>query len=256
LLRKERIGAPEPRFAVVLNGVPANAVEPGSKAPNRKKTRDEMNVPANALVIGSVVRLAEGKGLEDLLDAFALLARSHDQLHLMLVGEGPLRDSLEAFTRQHQIADRVRFVGYRANPIPYLDGMDLFVLPVPAGSMSIALLEAMMRGLPSMITFCGPEEAVIDGYSGYCAAPGDPEQLALAIRDALADEDALSRVGEQGSQHVQQHFSIRRVADDTLAIYQSPRGDVPLRLRLSSPPSAFPGKADMKPPIQTCVPEK
>jgi glycosyltransferase involved in cell wall biosynthesis len=130
------------------------------------------------------------------------------------------------------IADRVIFAGHRDDPASFLDAMDLFVLPVPAGSMSIALLEAMARGLAPLITFCGPEEAVVAGESGYCAPPRDPDGLARSLTAALLDAAALRNMGERAACHVRRHFSVARVADDTLEVYTAERGAIPMRLRL------------------------
>ena len=123
------------------------------------------------------------------------------------------------------------FAGHQRQPIRYLDAMDAFVLAVPAGSMSIALLEAMAHGLPSVITFCGPEEAVVDGDTGLCAPPEDPDGLALALRSLTQDPDLRLRLGRNGAAYVRARFSSERVADDLLAVYNLRNtGSIPSQL--------------------------
>jgi glycosyltransferase involved in cell wall biosynthesis len=161
---------------------------------------------------------------------------------LLLVGDGPLGPSLEEQARQLGISDDVLMPGYFENALPFLHAMDVFVLAVPAGSMSIALLEAMSQGLPSVITFCGPEEAVIPEETGLCAPPSNPAGLAVSLARLVADECLRVRLGRAASAHVRRHFSIARVADDLMDVYQTrQRATVPPRLRADGLPNPRPG---------------
>lgn len=240
-LRFERLGGPPSRMAVILNGVPIDRPSLEVRAANSAAIRQELGIDADDFVVGSVVRLAEGKGLFDLLQAAGLLSTPLPW-RIMLVGDGPLRERLQAQATELGIGERLILAGHRDDPERFVDGMDLFVLPVPAGSMSIALLEAMARGTPVLITFCGPEEAVIPGVSGYCAPPNAPKELGAAISAVMFDRGRLSEMGERGAAHVSKHFSVARVADDTIAVYRCARGNLPERLRLGSPPDPLPGE--------------
>ncbi|GAB4334469.1 MAG: glycosyltransferase family 4 protein [Dehalococcoidia bacterium] len=233
-IRRDRAGANELRFAAVLNGVPIRSVAPREREAHAARVRQELGIPAGRVVIGSLVRLAAGKGLATLLEAFA---RLDGDPALLLVGDGPLREALRRQAADLGVARRVYFAGHRDDPIPYLDAMDVFALAVPAGSQSIALLEAMARGLPPVITFCGPEEAVIDGETGLCARPDDVASLTAALSRLVDDAALRSRLGQAAASHVAAHFSTARVADDLLELYQAARcGRIPPRLLASSSP--------------------
>jgi glycosyltransferase involved in cell wall biosynthesis len=229
-LRLAALGPTRARLASVPNGVPVPAPAPGEVERNRREVRARLDIPAGAFVAGSLVRLAPGKGLPDLLRAFALLEADGPAV-LLLVGEGPMRDELSALARDLGVADRVRFAGHQPAAAPFLDAMDAFVLAVPAGSMSIALLEAMARGLPPVITFCGPEEAVVGGRTGLCAPPGDPVGLAGALDRLARGPELRRRLGEQAAAYVRERFSAARVADDLLAVYRVRARGLPERLR-------------------------
>ncbi|MCC7367594.1 MAG: glycosyltransferase family 4 protein [Chloroflexi bacterium] len=240
-LRYTKLGAVEDRFASILNGIPIVEPKPGEQAANRATTRQQLGIPTDAPVVGCVVRLVEGKGLETLLDAFALV-RAEQQATLLLVGEGPLRAGLERRAADLGIADSVVFAGFHPDPFPFMDAMDIFALAVPAGSMSIALLEAMARGLTPVITFCGPEEAVINDQTGLCAPPNDPPALARALGRLVADGALREHLGRTAALHVRTHFSIARAASDHLELYAAVRhGPVPSRLRADGPPNPRPG---------------
>lgn len=242
-LRNARTSARAATFASVLNGVPIIDVPDAERAANRARVRAEFSIAPDALVVGCVVRLVHVKGLDHLMNAFAEVQAAR-ACELMLVGDGPMRAELESMAAQLGVGDRVHFAGRLANPAAHFDAMDMFVLAVPAGSMSIALLEAMGRGLPPIITFCGPEEAVIDDESGLCAPPSDPHGLAVVMKRMIEDDSLRARLGVAAAAHVRRHFSIVRVADNMLAIYDSARGGtVPASLRTDGPLNPRPGDA-------------
>ena len=225
-LRQARLGAPAGGLTSILNGVPILESTAAERNQNRAVVRRRLGLEADAVVIGSLVRLASGKGLDDLLRAFALVRRDHPA-QLVLVGDGPLRGEVETLAAELNVHASLHLAGNQAKPLPYLDAMDLFVLAVPAGSMSIALLEAMARGLPPVITFCGPEEAVVDGRTGLCAPPHDPEGLASVLSQLVSDGRRRRELGDAAAEHVRRAFSVARVADDLIAVYRGDGGAKP-----------------------------
>jgi glycosyltransferase involved in cell wall biosynthesis len=235
-LRQARIPVRGASFAVVLNGVPLK------QAPGRRDAvREELGLDQSEAVIGSLVRLAEGKGLDTLVRAFARV-REGRPCRLLLVGDGPLREELEELATELGVAADVIFAGQQPEPAGYLEAMDAFCLAVPAGSMSIALLEAMSLGLPPVITFGGPEEAVIDGETGLLAKPSDPPALAQALARLVDDRELRARLARAAKVHVRRHYSTARVADDLLEVFASARaGSLTPRLRADAPPDPRPG---------------
>jgi glycosyltransferase involved in cell wall biosynthesis len=243
-LRRERMGALPDKFAAIVNGIALGDVSAGIRAVNQRRVRLQLGIDPNVVLLGSLVRLAPGKGLDDLMRAFALVRQDYP-CELLLVGDGPLRSELEALAADLGVRAAVHFAGHQRVPQPFLDAMDVFALGVPAGSMSIALLEAMARGLPPVITFCGPEEAVIPDETGLCAAPRDPVSLAAALGRLAGSADLRLKLGAAGAQHARRHFSINRVADDLLEVYAPRgRGSLPPRLRADGPPNPRPGTSD------------
>jgi glycosyltransferase involved in cell wall biosynthesis len=238
-LRQARIPVRSKHFAVVLNGVPVPAACPRAPA-----VRAELGLGADDTVIGTLVRLAPGKGLETLLRAFALVRATsgRGRCRLLIVGDGPLRVDLERLAVELGVGRDVVFAGHQELPLPYLLAMDVFCLPVPAGSMSIALLEAMAAGLPPVITFGGPEEAVIDGRTGLVAPPSDPAALAAALGRLVDDAALREKLGHAARCHVEVNYSTARVADDLLDAFASARqGRLVERLRADGPPDREPG---------------
>jgi glycosyltransferase involved in cell wall biosynthesis len=234
-LRMSRLGGGPRQFATVLNGVPLPDGDASSVLSDRLRIRRRLNIPEDSFVVGCSARLVEGKGLAVLLRAFAMLPAALDT-RLLLVGDGPLRADLERLADELKIVHRIVFAGYQPQPAPYLNAMDMFALAVPAGSMSIALLEAMARGLPAVITYGGPDEPVIPGRTGLKAPPNDPEALSIAINKLARDRRLAAEMGTAAAAHIRRHFTAERVADDLLEVYGAGTWHLlPERLRVDSP---------------------
>jgi glycosyltransferase involved in cell wall biosynthesis len=137
-----------------------------------------------------------------------------------MVGDGSLRQALAQQARDLGVAEYVRFTGFQRNPKPFLGLMDVFVLPVPVGSMSIGLLEAMAMRRAVVITFGGKGEAVIHGESGFCAEPRDPVSIAHHVTQILQNPEMQHRFGEAARRRVEEEFSAQRVARVLGDLYQ------------------------------------
>ena len=224
-LREERAGAPDSFFAV-YNGISLPEVTAENRAAGRTEVRERYGIAADAIVLGSVVRLAAGKGMDTLLEAYARTIRPPGT-RLLVVGVGPLQSALEVQAHALGIEGEVTWAGHQSRPLPYFQAMDAFCLAVPAGSMSIALLEAMANGLPSVITFGGPDEAIISEQTGLTARPNDAEHVASQLQRLIDNEPLRMRLGTAAAAHVQEHYSAARLADDLVRVYQGHRHSLP-----------------------------
>ena len=112
------------------------------------------------------------------------------------------------------------FAGFQSDPRPYLSLMNAFVLPVPFGSASIGLLEAMAMRRAVIITFGGEGEAVIDGETGLTPPPRDPVALAEAILRVVQDPAFEQRLGAKARARIEREYSSHNVARQLLALYQ------------------------------------
>jgi glycosyltransferase involved in cell wall biosynthesis len=156
-------------------------------------------------------RLHPQKGFGDLLLAMRLLVhdRGLAQLHLRILGSGPLESDLRQLIERHQLQAHVTLAGFRANPLPYFRQADLFCLSSRYEGMPNALVEAMLCGVPVMATDCpsGPREILLDGQLGRLVAPGDWQALAAAIEDLARHAEAGKARVRAARSHIEQQFS-------------------------------------------------
>ncbi len=202
--RYRELGYRDDQLAVVANGVDIArfaGVAPGDLS--------EMGIPAGARTVLSVGRLHPQKGLPHLLAAFEQVVRdTEDEVHLLIVGEGPQRDVLLADIEQRRLGDRVHMAGWRPDIPSLLRAADLFVLSSLWEGMPNVLLEAMAAGLPCVATDVeGVAELISDGETGLLVRRGDSPALAEQIARLLADASLASRVAAAGQAHVRKGYT-------------------------------------------------
>jgi len=179
----------------------------------RVALRRELNISADALVVGSVGRMVAIKNYPALLQAVEYLVPAIPNLRLMLVGSGPDLDRLKAQASQSsELSTRVLFVGPSERVADLLSAMDVFVLPSLGEGMSNTLLEALAVGLPIVATAVGGNpEVIADGVEGYLFAPGDVQGLSRRLQAVLSDAALRARLGQAARQRAREHFSIDRM---------------------------------------------
>ncbi len=207
-LRDEE-GVPLSRLGLIYNGIEIDAF---SDASLREATRAQFGLGAEALVMVIVANLIPYKGHADLLDALAA-ARSElpDDWRLLIVGrDDGIGAELRDQSRRLQLDEKVCFLGQRKDIAAILSASDVGILCSHQEGFSIALLECMAAGLPTIVTDVGGNaEAVIDGTSGLVIPPKEPASLAQAIRRLANDPGLRARLGRAARQRVQQKFSIQ-----------------------------------------------
>lgn len=206
------------KISVIMNGVSAA----GGDLSQGRELRLELGVPQDAIVCGVTASLTPVKGHDDLLSALCLLGPSHSSLHIILLGEGPLRCSLEDRVRQLGLEDRVHFAGHRADARECLSTIDIFVLPSHSEGLPMALLEAMGAGVAIVATAVGAVPSVVrDGINGLLTPPAAPDFLASRIK-ALAEDPALRRsLGQVARETIAERFSSGRMAQAYLSVYDT-----------------------------------
>ncbi len=183
----DRLGNASPPTMTIPNPVDLAAVRRGAAAPLPHPWLAEYS-RAQAPILLGVGRLAPEKGFEVLLRALDKLRSEGGTHRLLLIGDGLQRPRLEALARRLSLDDEaLQFVGAQTNPWAYMAHADAVVVPSHAEGFGLVLVEAMACGSQVVSTRCGaPEEILEGGRWGEMAVPGDSDELALAVRRALA----------------------------------------------------------------------
>lgn len=207
------------KVCVIANGVDTGLyADPGQ----RPRIRGQWGIPPDARVIGMVGRLNEVKRQELMLRAFARLQPAHPDLWLLLVGDGPEREPLQALALELGVAANTRFAGYQPRTEHYYPAMDLFALTSRHEGLPLSLLEAWACGLPVVSSAVGGIPRVVEqGRTGLLFDEGDQAALAACIGKVLDQPGLGAALGAAGRQQVLADYSLQRVADQYQQRYRS-----------------------------------
>lgn len=209
------IGVPPGSFKVIYNGV--------DSAKFARATHHGRRVPRDEILIGSVGRLAAVKNYHLLLQAVARLPQDLPW-RLVLVGDGPERENLQATIGQLRIGARVSLLGHRDDVAELLGELDIFVLPSVSEGMSNTLLEAMAAGVAVIASDVGGNREIIEAErSGVLFAPGDALAAARAIQRLAGDAQLRGRLASAGAQQAATTFSLRTMLSAYEELYRSVR---------------------------------
>lgn len=201
------------KVKVVPNGIDLSSFD-APVAPS--EVRSELGLPPGALVIGTVGRLVEVKRQDLLIAAFAQLVSQgrHPNTRLLIVGDGPERQRLEALANRLGVGDRTVFTGYRPQPERMLRAMDLFVLTSRHEGLPLALLEAWAAGLAVVSSNVGAiPQVILHGVSGMLFPSGDARALAEILQRLLDAPWIIGQLGRRGRARVELRYSLERMAD-------------------------------------------
>ncbi len=218
-------GYPRDRIHYIANGVP---VPPLAGAEARQEARAALAeldaklwLEPGAPLAVYTGRLHDMKGLQYLVSAWPEVLRVRPNARLWLVGEGSYRQALTEQIENLGLAGRVLLTGAFDDVEDFLSAADLFVLPSLEEGMSLALLEAMARGLPVVASAIAANEVLIaNGAHGRLVPKADPAALAAAIVDLWNHPDEAARLGEQARRRVIAEFSLARMVDDHLTLFE------------------------------------
>lgn len=184
--------------------------------------RAELNIPAGARVVGTVGRLAEIKRQDLLIQGFAEISKACPDTHLLLIGDGPMRADLQELARKLNLADRVHFAGYRADPAPFVRSMSVFALTSRSEGMPLSVLEAWAAGVPVVASRVGGlPELIRQDSTGLLFESGSAPEFAASVLRVLGDGKLRGDLIAAARRRVQTEFDVRVMAARYAEFYHS-----------------------------------
>jgi len=186
--------------------------------PNGKGKKDH-------LIFIMVCRLTPIKNIPATLKSFAELKPDYQQRYkLMIIGEGEQSDLLEKMVGELGLMKVVSFLGYQSNVSDYLHTADVFVIPSISEGSSVALAEAMLHGLPSIVTKVGGASEIIGtSESAVMVDPNNITEIKEAIQFFIdLQPSELAKMGSRAKEFAGINFSSQKYAWDLLSLYKNP----------------------------------
>lgn len=223
---KHTVAIPEKKLRQIYNGVDAGKFSPRQDDAQLGDLAPPGLLPENAVVVGTVGRLAKVKNQQLLIEAVGYLFTKRPilrgTLRLVLVGDGPLKLQLVDRVKQLGISDVVWFSGDRNDVPALMQLMDIFILPSLAEGISNTLLEAMASGLPVIATSVGGNvELIEEGVNGRLVPVNNVVAMADAVAELIDDPALRQSMGEKGLALVRTTFNWEKTVADYLAVYDT-----------------------------------
>jgi glycosyltransferase involved in cell wall biosynthesis len=212
------IATPE-KYVTIRSGIELARFQQPARP--REAVRAELGIPLGTVVVGTVTRLSPQKAPLDLLAAAAQVAAHRQDVHFVIVGDGPLRAEVEARVVASGLAECVHLTGLRRDVADLMHSFDVFALTSLWEGLPRVLPQAMAAGLPIVATGVdGNAEAVQDGVNGFLTPPGDPHAMATALLQLLEGPALSERMGQAGRARAVE-FDVHKMVSDIAALYET-----------------------------------
>jgi glycosyltransferase involved in cell wall biosynthesis len=199
------------KLKLILNGVDIEEVFAASAY--KKKSDDRFR-------IGYVGQLIERKDISTLLKAFSILVKNEQKIQLIIVGDGPEKQCLEALSAELNIGDHVEFTGYRTDAVSLLKSFDVFVLPSRLEGIPRCIMEAMAAKVPVIVSdIPGNRDLVVHGVTGLLYPLLDEQGLAEALLSLLDNYKSRVTFSDNAYDLILQKYSNQRMALEYALVY-------------------------------------
>jgi glycosyltransferase involved in cell wall biosynthesis len=211
--------APREQFEVVRLGLDLSAFAgDGDREARRAALRAQWGVGPEEQVVTLVARLVPIKRVDRFL-AMAALLRDRPHTRFVIVGDGDLREQLQASEPARALGDRIVWAGFRRDVPDVCFASDVVVLTSDNEGTPVSLIEAQAAAVPVVSTSVGGVRSVVlDGESGLLA--DEPEALAAAVGSLLDDPARAAAMAARGREHVLATFGVERLVDDLDRLYR------------------------------------
>lgn len=210
---------PARKLYLVYNGVDPSRFE---NLPTKKQARRELGIPDEDTVFVTVASLTPQKGHKYLLYAIKEVAKRHQNVKFLFVGDGGLKEILVSQARTLGIDPWVWWLGKRLDVPRILAASDVFVLSSLWEGFGLVLVEAGLAELPVIASRVdGVVEIVKDGINGLLVPPKDYNALAYACLQFIENHELRERMGKQGRTIALERFSSKKAAQRVTELYRA-----------------------------------
>jgi colanic acid/amylovoran biosynthesis glycosyltransferase len=213
------LGCPEEKL--IIHGTGADA----RKFPYKPRTLE----PSQKITILSIARLAEKKGLEYAIRAFAKVKAQRQDFVYQIIGDGPLREPLQKLIDELKLGDCVELVGWKVQEevCQYLELSHILLVPSVTAKdgdqegTPTVIVEGAMMGLPVISTLhSGIPDMVLQGQSGYLVPERDVDAMAQKLIQLMNQPQDWQAMGKRGSEHACARYDVRLLNEQLVEIYQ------------------------------------
>jgi glycosyltransferase involved in cell wall biosynthesis len=205
------------KYVAIPSGVDFDSIS-GRKY--ERDIREELDVPAGKILVGSVGRFVDVKGHKYFIEAALDLIRKRDDIYFVLAGDGPLRKEYLEMISRAGAADRFHVIGWQENTSAVIKALDIFVLPSLNEGMGRVLVEAMFLQKPVIATRVGGVPSVVSGGAGLPVEPASSPEIEKAIERLINDPGGSRNMARKAHQRAIAEYSADKMVEDLDKLYR------------------------------------
>ena len=201
----------------IANGAPLRS----KKILNDEKiTKHSLGLQDDYVCLGIVARLSKPKDHAILVKSIKALSRNYPNIHLLIIGDGPLKGDIEALIENLDASAQITLLGERQDIPDILNILDIFVLTSSSEGIPMTILEAMAAKLPVVATNVGGiPQIVIDGKTGFLVTNKQQKELSDALERLIVDPNLRAKFGRNGRTLLEKNYSIKQTMEKYEVIY-------------------------------------
>ncbi len=214
----ENVGIADEKLEVVYNGIPLNPKL--HDAEENLRLKEELDINNTKPVLSNIGRLVPAKANHIFLETLRHLDKKGIDFNALIIGDGPLKESLIEQGKDLIEKKCVKFTGLRKDISKILDITDVSVLSSTREGFSIVVLESMAKGIPFVATNVGGnDEQIIDGETGFLTPVNDAKALADSITKILQNPELKQKMGQAAEERLTKNFALNIMVRQTEDLY-------------------------------------
>jgi len=204
------------KIDVIYNGIEtANLIKI-----NRNEKLSQLNLTNNDILIGTVGRLHKEKGINDLITSVEIVIKKYNNIKCLIVGDGPEKKFFESRIHKLGLENKIYLLGFRIDAVEIISILDIFILCSPYEGMPNVILEAMVYGIPVIVTSVGGViELIKDNENGMTVEYGNPNALAEKILYCINNKTEIQKMALKSKEYVKK-FSIDNMINNIQTLYR------------------------------------
>lgn len=204
-------------FKTIYNGKNIPNISENDKAELKKK----LNISDNERVIGITCQLTEIKFVQNLINAFAKLCKSEDNLKLVIAGEGNQKDKLIALTKKLRLEDKIVFAGYTNDAFLFASIYDIATLVSKVEGFPNSIVEYLAVGKAVVVTDVGGNSEIIkDNYNGFLVPFNDEMELVEKIKILLTDANKKKEFEDKAIKTIESNFTEDKMVESVEQFFE------------------------------------
>lgn len=212
-------GVPKDKVFTIHNGINTKRIQNSMYV--KGSIRDEFKINKDCTLVGVIAGLREQKGLDYFIKSAKCIIDEIDNVKFIIVGEGPLKNSLVELTKSLDISDKVIFTGFRNDVGNIINDIDIFCLSSLYEGLPIALLEALANSKPVLVTDVGGIPEIIEhGVNGMMVPPRNVELFSNTLKSMLLNKDLIEKLRINAYKSISEELNENSMAIKHIYIYK------------------------------------